>query len=88
MVQYGMPHPGLLKMENTKQITDTNPLLQSLPISKPVDAPPIPPPGATQSRPLRSGQVDWPDNSTGSWNGFKSTIWCMTIAGTTRGIIP
>ena len=88
MVQYGMPRHGLQKMVNTKLITNTNPLLQSIPISKPQVALPIRRLGAVRSRPLHSGQVGWLDSNTGPWNGFKATIWFMTIAGTTRGTIP
>lgn len=88
MVLYGMLPHGPLKMANIKLTIGTSHSWHSTPISRPAVAPPTLPLGAARSPPLHSSPEDWPDNKTGPWDGFKATIWCMTIAGTPRETIP
>lgn len=56
MGQYGMPLLGLLKMVNTKPITDINPLSEGSQILKQRVALPTHRHGATLSRPLQAEQ--------------------------------
>ena len=83
-----MPHPGLLRRENTKLTIDINHLLLATPISKQLVAQPIHRHGAARSLPLHSGPVGLRDNSTEQCDGFRDTIWCTTTARTTKETIP